>query len=150
MSPLRRSITLVPLTLYGLGTILGAGIYVLVGKVSGHAGLLAPAAFALSALLAGLTGLSFAELSARFPRSAGEAVYVSEAFGSPRLSTGVGLAIALSGVASAATMCVGVSGYVSLLIDVPSWLTIVVLLGVLGGLTAWGLQASVTVAAAMT
>jgi APA family basic amino acid/polyamine antiporter len=33
------------LLFYGLGNILGAGIYVLVGKVAGVAGLLAPFAF---------------------------------------------------------------------------------------------------------
>ena len=32
--PLRRSLSLSLLTLYGLGTTIGAGIYVLVGKVA--------------------------------------------------------------------------------------------------------------------
>ena len=41
-----------------------------------QAGVLAPLSFVLAALLAGLTAFSYAELSARFPLSAGEAVYV--------------------------------------------------------------------------
>jgi len=42
---LKRSLTLPLLTLYGLGTILGAGVYVLIGKVAGVAGIFAPIAF---------------------------------------------------------------------------------------------------------
>ena len=64
---LRRCISLPLLTFYGLGNILGAGIYVLVGKVAGVAGLFAPLAFLLAALVAGFTALAYAELAARFP-----------------------------------------------------------------------------------
>ena len=46
--PLKRSLTLPLLTLYGLGNILGAGIYVLIGKVAGVAGLLTPLSFFFS------------------------------------------------------------------------------------------------------
>ncbi len=46
---LRRALSLPLITFYGLGTILGAGIYVLVGKVAGAAGLYAPLAFLVAA-----------------------------------------------------------------------------------------------------
>ncbi|MDH5515831.1 MAG: amino acid permease, partial [Gammaproteobacteria bacterium] len=72
---LARSLSLPLTTLYGLGNILGAGIYVLIGKVVGHAGMFAPVSFLLASLLAGLTAFTYAELSARYPLSAGEAVY---------------------------------------------------------------------------
>jgi len=49
--PLKRSLTLPLLTLYGLGNILGAGIYVLIGKVAGVAGLLTPLSFLFASLL---------------------------------------------------------------------------------------------------
>ena len=39
---LKRSLSLPLITLYGLGTTNGAGIYVLVGKVAGRTGLFAP------------------------------------------------------------------------------------------------------------
>lgn len=54
---LKRAISLPLLTLYGLGTILGAGIYVLVEKVAGLADMYASISFALAAVLAVLTGL---------------------------------------------------------------------------------------------
>ena len=48
---LKRSLSLPLVTFYGIGTILGAGIYVLVGKVAGAAGMQAPFAFLLASLL---------------------------------------------------------------------------------------------------
>jgi amino acid transporter len=75
---LKRSLTLLPLTLYGLGTTIGAGIYALIGEMAAIAGAQMPFSFLVAAVLAGLTGLSFAELAARMPRAAGEALYVRE------------------------------------------------------------------------
>ena len=73
---LSRSISLTQATLYGLGVTIGAGIYVLVGTTVAQAGSQTPIAFALAAILMGLTAASFAELAARFPVAAGEAAYV--------------------------------------------------------------------------
>jgi APA family basic amino acid/polyamine antiporter len=73
---LTRSLTLGLVTFYGLGNILGAGIYVLVGKVAGEAGYHAPIAFLVASIIAALTAFTFAELSSRFPISAGESVYI--------------------------------------------------------------------------
>ena len=101
---LRRSISLPMITLYGLGTTIGAGIYVLVGKVAGRADLFAPMAFLVAAVLAGLSAFSFAELSSRFPKSAGEAVYVREGLGLRSLALLVGLGVVMSGVVSAAAV----------------------------------------------
>ena len=84
---LERALSLPMVTLYGLGTTLGAGIYVLVGKVAGAAGGWAPFSFLLASALAAFSALSFAELSSRYPKSAGPAVYVFKGFGSQGLST---------------------------------------------------------------
>ena len=59
----------------------GGGFYALVGKVTAEAGPATPTAFLLSAVLAALSALSFGELAARYPSSAGESRYVQEAFG---------------------------------------------------------------------
>lgn len=80
----RSALSLPLLTPYGLGTTIGAGVYVLIGKVAGQAGLLAPLSFLIAARLAGFTAFSFAELSSRLPRSTGEAVYVREDLRPPR------------------------------------------------------------------
>ena len=88
---LKRSLSLPLVLFYGLGTMLGAGIYALVGEVAGRAGMLAPVAFLLSASIAAFTGLSYAELCTRLPKSAGEAVYVQAGFRRAWLSVVVGL-----------------------------------------------------------
>ena len=91
---LARRLSLPMLILYGMGTTIGAGIYALTGAVAGIAGLWAPVAFVLAAVLAGFSALSLAELSARFPKAAGEAVYVFEGFRLRKLATLVGLSLA--------------------------------------------------------
>jgi amino acid transporter len=138
------------LTLYGLGTILGAGIYVLVGTVAARAGLYAPVAFVVAASLAALTALSYGELGARYPKSAGEAIFVQEGFRRPRLSTVIGILIAVTGIVSAATIAVGFTGYLRVFIAVPHWLSVAVLLISLGAIACWGIKQSVMAAAIMT
>ncbi|MEW6775672.1 MAG: APC family permease [Bdellovibrionota bacterium] len=149
-SPLRRALGLPGLTLYGLGTILGAGIYVLVGKVAGSAGIHAPLSFVFSSVLAGLSALSFAELSSRYPKSAGEALYVQEAFSRKRLSTATGLLVAATGLTSAATIANGFAGYVGVFAPVPDAFSITGLVLVLGLLAAWGISESVFAAGLFT
>ena len=133
---LNRRLSLTLLTLYGLGTTVGAGIYVLIGKVAGRAGMLTPFAFLTAALLAGITALAFAELSGRYPRSAGEAVYVHEAFRRRQLATVVGLLVVLAGLVSSATIINGFVGYLQALVALPDWLIIVAAVSLLGGAAA--------------
>jgi amino acid transporter len=108
---LRRVLGTPLLVFYGLGVIIGAGIYVLVGSVVGAAGTAAPWSFLLAGVLAGLTALSYAELAVRFPEAAGAAAYVKEAFGSDRLSQIVGLAVAAVVMLSTASIARGGIGY---------------------------------------
>ncbi len=138
------------LTLYGLGTILGAGIYVLIGKVALYAGLYAPIAFILAALLAGLSGYSYAALSSRHPKSAGEAVYVQEAFGMTWLSTIVGWMVVLTGVVSAATITNGFVGYLQVFVEITDFWAITLLLLSMTALAIWGVGESVMVTAVTT
>ena len=146
---LRRDVGLTVFALYGAGNIIGAGIYVLVGKVVGEAGLLAPFAFGLAAVIAGLTGLSYGELGARYPVSAGEAVYLHRAFNRRTLSIAVGLLIALAGLVSAATMARGFVGYFNEFLAAEAWLTIAILVGALTLIAIYGIKVSATVAAVL-
>jgi amino acid transporter len=147
---LERSLGLGLITLYGLGNILGAGIYVLIGEVIGVAGMGTPTAFIVAAVIAGLTAFSYGELAARFPVSAGEAVYVQEAFDRRWLSMAVGLLIAFSGMVSAATLTRGFTGYFRVLFEIPDALLIVCLVATLGFVAAWGMKSSARVAAILT
>ena len=147
---LKRTLSLPVLTLYGLGTTVGAGIYALVGKVAGTAGMFAPVAFLVASSMAALTALSFCELSSRYPRAGGEAVYVGEGFRSVRAATAVGVAVALASCISAATVARGFVGYMGGLLSLPPVLWIVLLMLVLGALAIWGIQEAAWAAATMT
>lgn len=147
---LKRSLSLTMLVFYGLGVTVGAGIYVLVGRVAGVAGLYAPASFLVAAGLAGLSAFAFAEMSSRFPRSAGEAVYVHQGFGSRTVATIVGLFVVLSGLVSSAALSNGFVGYLQTMVSVPDWIALSVVVLTLGALAAWGIAESVTVAAVVT
>jgi basic amino acid/polyamine antiporter, APA family len=147
---LKRNLSLTLITFYGLGNILGAGIYVLVGKVAGEAGYFAPLSFFVASIIAGISAFSYAELSARYPVSAGESVYVYEGFGRQRLSLTVGLLVGLAGIVSAATIAHGFVGYMQVFTDLPGWLMMTLLILALGGLAAWGISQSVRVAAFLT
>ena len=147
---LSRRLNLPLLIFYGLGTTIGAGIFVLVGKVAGRAGMAAPVSFLVASLLAAFTAFSFAELVARYPRSAGEAIYVREGFGSHRLALIVGLMVALSGVVSSAAIINGSVGYLQEFVAMPQALGVVLILALLTGLALWGIGESVTAAAIFT
>ena len=138
------------LFLYGLGTILGAGIYVLVGKVAGEAGLLAPLSFAVAAVIAWLTALSYGQLAVLFPRSAGEAAYVEAGFGLRWLTISIGLLITFTGIVSAAALIRGFLGYVQVLFPVDDVVGLLLMLAVLTLLAAWGIAESLFAAAMIT
>lgn len=145
--PLRRSLSLPLLTLYGLGTTIGAGVYVLLGKVVQLAGLYAPISFILSCAIAAFSAFTFAELAARFPKSAGEAVYVHEGFNSRRFAILIGLLVVAAGTVSSATIVSGYVGYLREFIDIADWPAILLTLIGLGCIAVWGITQSVTIAA---
>jgi amino acid transporter len=147
---LKRAFNLPLLTFYGLGTILGAGIYVLIGEVAGSAGMAAPLAFLLASILATFSALSYAELSARFPISAGEAIYVQQAFGHRGLSRLIGLLIVTIGIVSSATLVRGFVGYFQLYVAIADWQVIILLVVLLTALAVKGINESAWVAAAAT
>lgn len=147
---LRRAITLPLLVLYGLGTIVGGGIYVLIGAVAARAGLYAPVAFLVAAVVAALTAFSYAELSSRYPYAAGEAIYVEEGFGLRALSVAVGLLLVGTGVVSSATLARGFVGYLGVFVPVPHALAVTGFLAMLGAIAIWGIRESALFAAAAT
>ena len=148
--PLRRRLGLALLVLYGTGITVGAGIYVLIGAVAGHAGVYAPWSFVAAAAVMALTVASYAELSTRYPVSAGEAAYVRAAFHSRALSTAVGLLTVATGVVSSAAVTVGSAGYIRQFIDLPEGLIVVIVTVLLGATAAWGILESVAVASLFT
>lgn len=143
---LRRSVTLVQAVMYGIGLILGAGIYVLVGDVAAIAGNAMWISFLLAAVMASFTGLSYAELSSVFPKSAAEYVYVKAGFGNNFLALFIGCLTIFVAITSAATVAIGFSGYLAVLLpEYPPILYAISLVLALSFLNYYGIRESVWV-----
>ena len=100
---LKRTVGPMQLTLYALGSMLGSGIYGLIGQAAGQVGNAVWLSFLVALVAALLTALSYASLGSRHPRAGGAAYVTQRAFGIPVLSFAVGLALVCSGLTSVAT-----------------------------------------------
>ncbi|MCA9505304.1 MAG: amino acid permease [Spirochaetaceae bacterium] len=147
---LKRVVSFPLLLLYGLGTTIGAGIYALIGPVAGRAGSAAPIAFVIAALLASITAVSFATLSARYPLAGGQAIFFREAFGERRLASGLALVVATTGAVSAAAIVRAFVGYVVVLAPVPPALLLALSVALLVLLAWWGIEESLVAAGLFT
>ncbi len=148
-SSLRRILTFWPLLFYGLGVIVGAGIYVAIGTVIARAGDTAPVAFLLAGITAAMTGLCYAELASRFPEAAGSVVYVKHAFGSETLSRLTGIALTAAVAISSASIALGAIAYLTILLPWPPELLLLMLIVVCTSIAAYGVGESVWLAAAI-
>jgi len=147
---LKRRIGVRLLTAYGVGVMVGAGIYVLVGAVAGEAGIWAPLSFLLAGLIAAPTALSYSEFASRVPEAAGEAAFIRRGLQSRALSVLVGLAIVAAGTISAAAVLRGGTGYLMLVVDLhPGW-TMVALGAMLTAVAVFGVMESLSLAALFT
>ena len=145
---LHRSIGPVQLALYGLGSMLGAGIYGLIGQAAGQVGNAVWLAFVVALVAALLTALSYASLGSRYPRAAGAAYVTERAFGLPLLSFVVGLALVCSGLTSVATQSRVFAANLAVLFNlesIPLWWLALGFLLVLAGIVFRGIRESMWV-----
>ena len=144
MSGLRRTLGLGSLTFYGVGLILGAGVYSVIGAAAAQAGAALWQSFALGSLAALLTGLSYAELATAYPKAGAEFVYLGAAFpGKMRwLAALVGMVLVVGAATTATTVAVAFGGYLADFVKVPGWLAAVSLLAAATGLCVFGLRES--------
>jgi APA family basic amino acid/polyamine antiporter len=132
--------------MYGIGLILGAGIYVLIGDVAAISGNATWMSFLLAAVIASLTGLSYAELSSIFPKSAAEYVYVKEGIGNNFLALFVGCLTIFVAITSAATVAIGFSSYMAVILpQYPPVLYAITLVLSLSVLNFYGIRESMWV-----
>lgn len=132
------------LALYGVGDMLGSGIYGLVGRAAGQLGNAIWVAFVTAMLAAMLTGLSYACLGSRYPRAGGAAYVTHRAFKIPFLSYAIGLAVMASGLTSMATASRVFSGYFQSMFSfhLPIELVIVGFILSLTLINFWGIRES--------
>jgi len=147
---LRRRLTLVQVVLYGLGVTIGAGIYALVGSTISLAGVHAPVAFVVAALIMVFPAACFAELTGRYPVAAAEARFVREGFNSRALFVLVGLGVTLIGIVSAAAIAHGAVSYLVRVIDLPPEMLLSLVICGSAIVASLGVQSSVGIASALT
>ena len=141
---LKRTITLFQATLFGIGLILGAGIYVIIGEAAKIAGNLLWISFLLSSFLALCTAFSYAELSSLFPKSAAEYVYVKNATKKLSISIFVGYLTILVSIVSASAVAIGFSNYLSVFLPMydPIFYSII-LVSILSFINFYGIRESI-------
>ena len=111
-SELKRELSLVEITLTGIGNILGAGIYVLIGKAAGLAGNSVWFSFLFAGITAALSAFSYMELSSMYPRAGAEYEFVKKAFGE-RVGLFVGFLVIYFVIITCSAVALGFGRYFS-------------------------------------
>ncbi|MGB9939467.1 APC family permease [Methanosarcina sp.] len=111
-SELKKELNLLEITLVGIGNILGAGIYVLMGRAAGLAGNMVWFSFLFAGATAALSALSYMELASMYPWAGAEYEFVKRAFGE-RIGLFVGLLVIYFVVITSSAVALGFGRYFS-------------------------------------
>jgi APA family basic amino acid/polyamine antiporter len=146
---LKRELGIAEVTLAGIGIILGAGIYALLGTAAGMAGNAVWLSFIVSAIVALFTCLSYAELSSMFPDASAEYEYTLHAFGKQTAFV-IGWLIIFSGIVGASTVAIGFGGYLGALIPISEIAGAIGIIIVLSLILVYGVRESTLIASVFT
>ena len=146
---LHRTLGLLEATVGGVGVILGAGIYALVGEVAGRAGNGLWISFTLAAVMASLVGLGYAEMSSAVPQAGADYEYTRRALGQ-RAGFVVGWLMVIANLVAAAAVALGFGAYLHTFVDVSPTLSAVVALVVATLVAFLGVKQAVWVSIVMT
>jgi len=119
---LTPTLGLLDILMFGVGGIVGAGIYAIIGEAAGLAGNMLWLSFTIAAIVALLTGLSYSEFVSRYPDAGGSFEYVKQGF-NKRTALLLSIIMLLTGIIAPAAIAISFSEYLSRLIEVPTWST---------------------------
>lgn len=142
---LKKSLGTLRLTFYGVGTIVGAGIYTVIGAAAGQAGSDLWLSFIFAAIAASVSAMSYAEMSSTYPNAGAEFIFVRKAF--PKLdipSFLTGWTIAFHSSTTIASVLLAFSGYFNTFFSMPSILVSYGVLIVLSLISITGIKKSST------
>ncbi len=108
---LARELSLWHVVFYGVGLIVGAGIYAVIGEAVGYASYGIWLSFLLAAIISLFTAYSYAELSTAFPKAGGSFYFVEKATGNRLLSFIVGWMMIFQNLVGASAVSLGFAGY---------------------------------------
>ena len=129
---------------YGLGSMLGAGVYVLIGKAAGILGNAVWLAFVAAMIAALTTGLSYASVGSRYPKAGGAAYVTQRAYRMGWLSYAVGISVMMSGLTSMATGSLAIAANIvkSAGLAMPDKVIAIALVMILGSVIYRGIRES--------
>jgi basic amino acid/polyamine antiporter, APA family len=120
ITKLRRVLGLTELTFYGIGSLIGAGIYSIIGVAAGEAGNFLWLSFITAGGAAFLTALSYSELASTLTKAGAEYQYIKFTFPTWHLLAFLGgYLVMLNGASTAATVSVAFAGYLNSFLTVP-------------------------------
>ncbi len=109
---LKRHLSLFSVSVFGIGVIVGAGIYSVIGVAYGYAQDTIWLSFLLAGLAAFLTGVSYCEVVTMYPSAGAEYVYLRKAFPKTALPSFLTAMVLITGGAvTAAAVAVSFAGY---------------------------------------
>ncbi|MGE0057935.1 MAG: APC family permease [Dehalococcoidia bacterium] len=146
---LSRSLNIFEVSLGGMGMILGAGIYALLGPATAEAGNGLWVSFVLAATLAGVIGLCYAELASTYPVAAADYEYALQAYGR-RPAFIVGSTMAVGNIIAAASVAVAFASYFTEFVSLPRALVALVALLTATLIASAGIKESVRLASVAT
>ncbi len=152
---LKRELSLTEAVLCGIGIILGAGIYVIIGRTAGLAGNTLWISFLIATIVASFTGLSYAELASRYPKAGAEFEYTKNAF-DKRIGFLVGWLTIIAGIVAASAVAIGFGENllkltsVLSLPEIPIIFSAITLIVLSSFIIFWGIKQSVKIAIIFT
>lgn len=136
-------------TASGVGVVVGAGIYVLIGEATAEAGSGVWMAFLLAGALSALTALSYAELASMFPRASAEYEFSRQALPQP-IAFVVGWVMIAGLTIGAAAVALGFARYFREFIALDDRIVALGLLGLIAALALSGIKNSARVTLAFS
>ncbi|NEV92646.1 amino acid permease [Psychroflexus sp. YR1-1] len=127
---LKKTLGFWDILMFGVGGIVGAGIYAIIGEAAALGGNMLWLSFVIAACVALLTGLSYAEFVSRFPDSGGSFEYIKQSLGY-RWALFMSVFMMFTGVVAAAAISISFADYLSRLWELPSWIIVIGIVGLM-------------------
>ncbi|MEY4252030.1 MAG: hypothetical protein RL691_911, partial [Actinomycetota bacterium] len=119
--------------------VIGAGIYILVGPATAHAGGLVWLSMLVAGALCALTAFSYMELTAMFPKSGSEYEFARQVF-PDWIAFATGWAMTMALVVASAAVGLGFARYLNVFLDVNERLAALALIVAVGIIALTGMQ----------
>ena len=115
---LAKDLGLVSAMTIGIGTMIGAGIFVLPGVAANAAGPIVVVSFVIGGLIAMVNALSVSELGTAMPKAGGGYVYINKSLG-PMFGSIAGMGDWMGLAFASAFYCIGFGQYLAVFIPLP-------------------------------